>query len=59
MDYYVKMDYLKMDLIEFDVTLIHSVVSRRNNISRKSLTYKTPLEIFLSYIDRDISSILI
>ena len=43
----------KMDFNEFYVALIHSVDSRRNNIPRKSLNYKTLLEVvFLSYVDK-------
>ena len=40
-------------------SFIQSIASKRNNIPRKSLNYKTPLEVFLSYIDNDILSSLI
>ena len=49
----------KMDFNDVDVALIHSVASRRNNIPRKSLNYKIPLEVFLSYVDNDMLSSLI
>ncbi len=49
----------KMDFNEVDESFIQSVASKRNNIPRKSLNYKTPLEIFLSYVDNDILSSLI
>ncbi len=48
-----------MDFNEVDVTLIHSIISRKNNIPRKSLNYKTPLEACLSYMNNDILSSLI
>ena len=49
----------RMDFNEVDATFIQSVASKRNNIPRKSLNYKTPLEVFLSYADNDILSSLI
>ncbi|WP_326717468.1 IS30 family transposase [Vagococcus jeotgali] len=49
----------KMDFNEVDESFIQSVASKRNNIPRKSLNYKTPLEVFLSYVDNDILSSLI
>lgn len=49
----------RMDFNKVDETFIQSVASRRNNIPRKSLNYKTPLEVFLSYVDNDILSSLI
>lgn len=48
----------RMDFNEVDVSFIQSVASRRNNIPRKSLNYKTPLEVFLSYVDTDVLSSL-
>ncbi|MFS1026936.1 IS30 family transposase, partial [Enterococcus casseliflavus] len=36
-----------------------SVASKRNHIPRKSLNYRTPLELFLSYVDKDDLSSLI
>ncbi|MDT2835282.1 IS30 family transposase [Vagococcus carniphilus] len=49
----------RMDFNQVDDSFIQSVASRRNNIPRKSLNYKTPLEVFLSYVDNDILSSLI
>lgn len=49
----------KMNFNEVDESFIHSVASKRNNIPRKSLNYKTPLEVFLSYVDNDSLSSLI
>ncbi|MCB5955848.1 IS30 family transposase, partial [Enterococcus sp. CWB-B31] len=36
-----------------------SVASKRNHIPRKSLNYRTPMEVFLSYMDDEIVSSLI
>lgn len=48
-----------MDFNLVDETFIYSVASKRNNIPRKSLNYKTPLEVFLSYVtDDDLSSLI-
>lgn len=49
----------KMDFNKVEESLIQSIASKRNNIPRKSLNYKTPLEVFLSYVDNDILSSLI
>lgn len=49
----------RMDFNEVDEAFIQSVASKRNNIPRKSLNYKTPLEVFLSYVTNDILSSLI
>lgn len=49
----------RMDFNEVDEAFIKSIASKRNNIPRKSLNYKTPLEVFLSYVDKDILSSLI
>lgn len=49
----------RMDFNEVDATFVQSIASRRNNIPRKSLNYKTLLEVFLSYVDNDILSSLI
>jgi len=38
---------------------ITSVSSRRNNIPRKSLNYKTPIECFIEHAGKEIVSILI
>ncbi len=48
-----------MDFNEVEEYFIQSIASKRNNIPRKSLNYKTPLEVFLSYVDNDILSSLI
>ena len=42
----------QMDLNEVEEYFIQSIASTRNNIPRKSLNYKTPLEVFLSYVDK-------
>ncbi|MFB8466872.1 IS30 family transposase, partial [Enterococcus thailandicus] len=38
---------------------ISSVADKRNNIPRKILNYQTPLEVFMSYMNKDILSSLI
>ena len=48
-----------MDFRDTDETFIQSVASKRNHIPRKSLNYRTPLEVFLSCIDKNILSSLI
>lgn len=48
-----------MDFNEVDETFIQAITSKRNNIPRKSLNYKTLLEVFLSYVENDILSSLI
>ena len=48
-----------MDFHLVDETFIQSVASKRNHIPRKSLNYKTPLEVFLSYLaDDDLSNLI-
>ena len=37
----------QMDFNEVDESFIQSIASKRNNIPRKSLNYKTPIEVFL------------
>ncbi len=49
----------QMDFNQVDELFIQSVASRRNNIPRKSLNYKTPSEVFLSHVEKDILSSLI
>lgn len=49
----------RTDFNKVDEFFIQSVASRRNKILRKSFNYKTPLEVFLSYVDNDILSSLI
>lgn len=41
----------QMDFNQIDQVFVSSVASRRNHIPRKSLNYRTPLEVFLSYMD--------
>ena len=48
-----------MDFNSVDEFFIQSVASKRNNIPRKSLDYRTPLEVFLSYVSIDDLSNLI
>ena len=51
--------YKAMDFNGVSETFIQSVVSKRNHIPRKSLNYKTPLEVFLSYLaDDDLSNLI-
>lgn len=40
----------QMDFNQVDQEFISSVADHRNNIPRKSLDYKTPLEVFLEYV---------
>lgn len=48
----------QMDFNQIDQGFLSSVASRRNHISRKSLDYQTPLEVFLSYMnDGQLSSL--
>ena len=51
--------YKAMDFNGVSETFIQSVASKRNHIPRKSLNYRTPLEIFLSYVAKDDLSSLI
>ncbi|HAQ3910845.1 TPA: IS30 family transposase, partial [Enterococcus faecium] len=48
-----------MDFREVNQTFISSVSNQRNHIPRKSLDYRTPLEVFLSYVSIDDLSNLI
>ncbi|EHV2901195.1 IS30 family transposase, partial [Enterococcus faecalis] len=43
----------QMDFNEVDESFIQSIASKRNNIPRKSLNYKTPIEVFLSHICKE------
>ncbi|WP_251870223.1 IS30 family transposase, partial [Enterococcus italicus] len=48
-----------MDFNEVSESFIQAVASKRNHIPRKSLNYKTPLEVFLSYLaDDDLSNLI-
>ena len=51
--------YKAMDFNGVSESFIQSVASKRNHIPRKSLNYRTPLEIFLSYVEKDDLSSLI
>ncbi len=48
-----------MDFTNVSESFIQSVASRRNHILRKSLNYRTPLEVFLSYMNEGNLSSLI
>ncbi|MFB5430451.1 IS30 family transposase [Enterococcus casseliflavus] len=48
-----------MDFREVDQPFISSVSNQRNHIPRKSLNYKTPIEVFLSYVQEAFYSNLI
>ena len=48
-----------MDFREVNQTFISSVSNQRNHIPRKSLNYRTPIEIFLSYVQEAFYSNLI
>ncbi|MFZ2190584.1 MAG: IS30 family transposase, partial [Lactococcus raffinolactis] len=48
-----------MDFREVNQTFISSVSNQRNHIPRKSLNYRTPIEIFLSYAQEAFYSNLI
>lgn len=39
-----------MDFRSLPDELIQQIMTRRNNIPRKSLNYQTPLEVFMKYI---------
>lgn len=43
----------QMDFNEVDESFIQSIASKRNNIPRKSLNYKTPIKVFLSHISKE------
>lgn len=48
-----------MDFTDVSESFIQSVASRRNHIPRKSLNYRTPLEVFLSYMnENDLSNLI-
>ena len=49
----------QMDFNEVDESFIQSIASKRNNIPRKSLNYKTPIEVLLSHICKEELSNLI
>ncbi|MFS1178104.1 IS30 family transposase, partial [Enterococcus lactis] len=48
-----------MDFREVNQTFISSVSNQRNHIPRKSLNYRTPIEIFSSYVQEAFYSSLI
>ena len=48
-----------MDFNNVSESFIQSVASKRNHIPRKSLNYKTPLEVFLSHVgNNDLASLI-
>lgn len=48
-----------MDFNKVDQHFISSVTSKRNHIPRKSLNYKTPMEVFLSHLNKmNLSSLI-
>ncbi|EUJ33979.1 IS30 family transposase, partial [Brochothrix campestris] len=49
----------KMDFNQVDQNFISAVASKRNHIPRKSLNYRTPLEVFLSDVNEEQLSSLI
>ena len=51
--------YKAMDFNEVSETFIRSVASKRKNLPRRSLNYKTPIEVFLSHISKEDLSNLI
>lgn len=48
----------EMDFNQVDQAFVSSVANKRNNIPRKSLAYKTPLEVFMEYMDESVLSSL-
>lgn len=49
----------EIDFNEVNQTFVSSNVGKRNGIPRKSLKYRTPLEVFLSYIvENSLSSLI-
>ena len=48
-----------MDFNQVDQSFVSSIAYKRNTIPRKSLHYRTPLEVFLSYLDEAVLSSLI
>ncbi|RXV59812.1 IS30 family transposase, partial [Ligilactobacillus murinus] len=42
-----------MNLSDLPTDYVQQVASYRNNIPRKSLNYKTPLEVFIKYITNE------
>ncbi|WP_391527587.1 transposase, partial [Planococcus salinarum] len=48
----------EMDFNQVDQPFVSTVADKRNNIPRKSLDYRTPLEAFLSHLNGvDLSSL--
>ena len=49
----------EMDFNQVDQAFVSAVADKRNQIPRKSLNYRTPMEVFLSYInDSHLSSLI-
>lgn len=46
----------QMDFNTIDQAFIQSISSKRNYIPRKSLNYRTPMEVFLVYMNDEIVS---
>ncbi len=42
-----------MDLSDLPTDYVQQVASYRNNIPRKNLNYRTPLEVFIKYITNE------
>lgn len=48
-----------MDFNQADQAFVAAVASKRNHIPRKSLNYRMPLEVFLSYVnEKQLSSLI-
>ncbi|MBW3350908.1 IS30 family transposase, partial [Limosilactobacillus reuteri] len=43
----------KLDFRHLPNELVTQLMHRRNNIPRKSLNYRTPLEVFMSYVTEE------
>ncbi len=43
----------KLDFRDLPDELVTQLMHRRNNIPRKSLNYRTPLEVFLSHVTEE------
>ncbi|WP_410175141.1 transposase, partial [Limosilactobacillus reuteri] len=43
----------KLDFRDLPDKLVTQLMHRRNNIPRKSLNYRTPLEVFMSYVTEE------
>ncbi|EUJ38728.1 transposase [Brochothrix campestris FSL F6-1037] len=43
----------KLDFYQVNQNFVSAVASKRNHIPRKSLNYRTTLEVFLSYVNEE------